>query len=301
MGRARKGRRVDGWLVVDKPAGVTSTAVVGRVRWALDAQKAGHAGTLDPDATGVLAVALGEATKTVPFLTDAHKTYRFLMRFGQATTTDDAAGEVIETCDHRPTDCAIGAALPAFRGDIVQVPPQVSAVKVEGARAYDLARQGVAMDLAARPLHVARLEVIERPDADHLLLEMTCGKGGYVRAIARDLGLALGTCAHVVWLRRTRSGPFETDTALPLAEVERLARDPALLGHLLPPEAALSDLPVLEATPEGALRLRHGNAGEVLGSLAPGSQCWVRFQGRAVAIGHFFGGRVQPDRVLAEA
>ncbi|MFN3294840.1 MAG: tRNA pseudouridine(55) synthase TruB, partial [Gemmobacter sp.] len=196
MGRAKKGQPVSGWLVVDKPAGVTSTAVVGKVRWALDAQKAGHAGTLDPDATGVLAVALGEATKTVPYVTDALKCYRFVVRFGAATATDDASGAVLETRDARPDDAQIVAALDGFRGDIRQVPPQYSAVKVDGARAYDLARDGEAMDLAARPLHVARLDLVARPDADHAELEMVCGKGGYVRAIARDLGQVLGCLGH---------------------------------------------------------------------------------------------------------
>ena len=207
MGRVKKGRAVSGWLVVDKPAGVTSTAVVNKVKWALSAQKAGHAGTLDPDATGVLAVALGEATKTIPYITDALKCYRFRVVLGAATDTDDASGAVIATSDTRPTDDRIEAALARFRGQIEQVPPQYSAVKVDGERAYDLAREGEAMDLAARPLWVERLVVLGRPDADHVDLEMVCGKGGYVRAIARDLGQVLGCLGHVLWLRREWSGP----------------------------------------------------------------------------------------------
>ncbi len=178
MGRKRKGRAISGWLVVDKPAGITSTSVVNKVRWALGAQKAGHAGTLDPAATGVLAVALGEATKTVPYITDALKCYRFMVRLGQATTTDDAEGTVIAESADRPTDEAIAAALAAFRGDIMQVPPQFSAVKVEGERAYDIARAGEEMDLAARPLWVESLIVLSRPDVDHVELEMVGGKGG---------------------------------------------------------------------------------------------------------------------------
>ena len=208
MARTRKGRAISGWLVVDKPAGVTSTTVVNKVKWAFSAQKAGHAGTLDPAATGVLAIALGEATKTVSLITDALKCYRFVVTLGAATTTDDAEGTVIATSDQRPTDADILAALPAFRGDIDQIPPQFSAVKVDGARAYDLAREGEEMDLAARPLWVDRLDLIGRPDADHVELEMVCGKGGYVRSIARDLGRSLGCLGHVQWLRREWSGPF---------------------------------------------------------------------------------------------
>ena len=191
MGRRRKGRDISGWVIVDKPAGITSTAVVNKVRWALDAKKAGHAGTLDPEATGVLAIALGEATKTVPYITDALKCYTFTVRLGQATNTDDAEGEVISTSDIRPTDEQIKAALSPFVGEIRQVPPQFSAVKVDGVRAYKKARDGEEMDLAARDLWVEELLLIDRLDADHVVLEMTCGKGGYVRSIARDLGDAL--------------------------------------------------------------------------------------------------------------
>ncbi|MGB5835726.1 MAG: tRNA pseudouridine(55) synthase TruB, partial [Albidovulum sp.] len=195
----KKGRDISGWLVVDKPAGITSTSVVNKVRWAFDAKKAGHAGTLDPDATGVLAVALGEATKTVPYITDALKCYRFAVRLGQATKTDDAEGEVVDRSDLRPSDEQIVAGLAAFRGDIMQVPPQFSAVKVEGERAYALARAGEEMELAARELWVESLEMVSRPDADTVELEMVCGKGGYVRSVARDLGAALGCFGHVLW------------------------------------------------------------------------------------------------------
>ena len=201
VGRVKKGRAVSGWLAVDKPAGVTSTAVVNKVKWALSAQKAGHAGTLDPDATGVLAVALGEATKTIPYITDALKCYRFRVVLGAATDTDDASGRVLATSALRPTEAEVEAALGAFRGEIMQVPPQYSAVKVDGERAYDLAREGEAMELAARPLWVESLRVTGRPDADHVDLEMVCGKGGYVRSIARDLGRDLGCFGHVADLR----------------------------------------------------------------------------------------------------
>ena len=299
MARVKKGRAVSGWIVVDKPAGITSTAVVNKVKWAFEAQKAGHAGTLDPDATGVLAVALGEATKTVPYVTDALKCYRFLLRFGAATNTDDATGSVIAQSDIRPDDAAIATALPAFRGDILQVPPQFSAVKIEGSRAYDLAREGEEFEIAARPLWVERLEVIARPDPDHLEMEMVCGKGGYVRSIARDLGAALGCHGHVVWLRRDWSGPFTATEGISLEKLDELARTEALKDWLQPLELGLSDLPELPATAEGAARLRNGNPGMVMASSAGyGDEAWASFQGRAVAVGIYKAGELHPTRVF---
>jgi len=295
----KKGRDISGWIVIDKPAGMTSTAVVGKVRWAFDAKKAGHAGTLDPAATGVLAIALGEATKTVPFITDALKCYRFAVRWGAATATDDAEGEVIGTSAVRPSDEAIRAALGAFRGEIMQVPPQYSAVKVEGQRAYDLAREGEEMDLAARPLWVESLELLERPDADTAVLEMVCGKGGYVRSVARDLGRALGCLGHVLWLRREWSGPFEAADGASLEEIERLARTPAIEELLLPLETGLADLPELPATAEGAARLRNGNPGMVIASdVDYGAEAWASWQGRAVAVGVYRAGELHPSRVF---
>ena len=299
MGRKRKGRAISGWLVVDKPAGVTSTAVVNKVRWALQAQKAGHAGTLDPDATGVLAVALGEATKTVPYVTDALKCYRFRMRLGQATSTDDAEGAVIAASDLRPEDDQIATALAAFRGEIMQVPPQFSAVKVDGERAYDIARAGDEMDLAARPLWVERLELIARPDTDHVDLEMVCGKGGYVRSIARDLGAALGCHGHVAWLRRTWSGPFDASDGLSMEQIDALAQTPELDTHIRPLELGLADLPELPATPEGAARLRNGNPGLVLASnVEYGAEAWASLNGQAVAVGRYKAGELHPSRVF---
>jgi tRNA pseudouridine55 synthase len=298
MGR-KKGRDISGWLVVDKPAGVTSTAVVNKVRWAFDAKKAGHAGTLDPDATGVLAVALGEATKTVPFITDALKCYRFAVRLGVATKTDDAEGEVIATSGERPSDAQIRAALGAFRGNIMQVPPQFSAVKVDGERAYALARAGEEMDLVARPLWVESLEMVARPDADTVELEMVCGKGGYVRSIARDLGAALGCHGHVLWLRREWSGPFEAADGVRLERIEELAKSPALDALLLPLEVGLADLPELRATAEGAARLRNGNPGMVIASDVDwGDEAWASYQGRAVAVGVYKSGELHPSRVF---
>lgn len=301
MGRTRKGRVVSGWLVVDKPAGMTSTDVVNKVKWAFQAQKAGHAGTLDPAATGVLAIAFGEATKTVSLITDALKCYRFMVTLGAATNTDDAEGTVIATSATRPIDAEIEAALAAFRGDIQQVPPQFSAVKVDGERAYDLARQGEAMDLAARPLWVQSLRLMARPDPDHVELEMVCGKGGYVRSIARDLGEALGCLGHVAWLRRDWSGPFVASDGITMAQIESLARTEALDAWLKPLELGLADLPQMAATMEGAVRLRHGNPGTVVGPALPyGSEAWASHQGRAIAVGIYRGGELHPTRVFVD-
>lgn len=292
----KKGRDISGWLIVDKPAGITSTAVVGKVRWALDAKKAGHAGTLDPDATGVLAVALGEATKTVSLLTDALKCYDFTVNWGAETTTDDASGDVVRTSDLRPGADAIRAALPRLTGQIMQVPPAFSAVKVEGERAYDLAREGEAVDLAARPLWVESLTLIEAEEG-RARLEMVCGKGGYVRAIARDLGRDLGCLGHVAELRRVWSGPFEAGDGVPFDRIDRADRD--WLDHqLLPLEAALTDLPMLRATPEGAIRIRNGNPGEVTGSAKWGDLVWVADARGPVCLGRYQGGTVQPERVF---
>lgn len=299
MGRRRKGRDISGWLIVDKPAGLTSTAVVNKVRWAFDAKKAGHAGTLDPEATGVLAVALGEATKTVPYITDALKAYKFTMRLGLATNTDDAEGEIIAQSDTRPDDTAIKEALSGFIGDIEQVPPQFSAVKIDGERAYKLAREGKDIEIAARPLWVEELVLADRPDADHAVLEMTCGKGGYVRAIARDLGQVLGCFGHVVSLRRIWSGPFDARDGISLERLDQMARTPELDTHLHPLETGLVDLPELRCTPEGAARLRNGNPGMVLASdVEYGDECWASLDGQAVAVGIYKAGELHPSRVF---
>ncbi len=296
---ARKGRNISGWLVIDKPAGMTSTAVVNKVRWALGARKAGHAGTLDPTATGLLAVALGEATKTVPYVTDALKAYRFTVRLGQATNTDDSEGEVIAQSDRRPPDDEIKAALGRFVGEIMQVPPKFSAVKIDGKRAYKLARDGEEVEIAARPLWIEELVMVDRPDPDHVVLEMTCGKGGYVRAIARDLGEALGCYGHVTELRRLWAGPFDTEGALGIDDIERMARTPELDEHLRPLEDGLAELPQLRCTPEGAARLRHGNPGMVLtADVEYGDECWASLDGKAIAVGIYKAGELHPTRVF---
>jgi tRNA pseudouridine55 synthase len=299
MARRRKGKDISGWLVVDKPAGITSTAVVNKVRWAMGAQKAGHAGTLDPAATGVLAIALGEATKTVPFVTDALKCYRFTVRFGQATNTDDAEGEVVATSPLRPTDAEIAAALTAFEGDILQTPPQFSAVKIDGERAYVRARDGEEMDLAPRPLWVESLVLLSRPDPDHAELEMVCGKGGYVRAIARDLGRTLGCQAHVLVLRRLWSGAFDAADGVTMDRIAELAQTEALEALLRPLEDGLSDLPEVRCTPEAAARLRNGNPAPVIASDADyGETAWASLGGRAVAVGTYRAGELHPSRVF---
>ncbi len=214
MGRRRKGQAVNGWLILDKPEGLTSTKAVGRTRWLYDAAKAGHAGTLDPLATGILPIAFGEATKTVPFAVDGAKTYRFTVRFGAETETDDTEGAVTQTSDKRPDPAEIEAALPRFTGDIQQVPPRFSALKVDGARAYDLARDREEFELPPRTVTIDRLEIVDIPDPDTCILEADCGKGTYVRALARDLGRALHCLGHISALRRTRVGGFTEDNAV---------------------------------------------------------------------------------------
>ncbi len=299
MARKRKGRDISGWLVVDKPAGMTSTAVVNKVRWALQAKKAGHAGTLDPEATGVLAVALGEATKTVPYVTEALKAYSFAVKLGEATNTDDAEGEVVSSTDARPSDEEIKAALGGFVGDVMQVPPQFSAVKIDGQRAYKLARAGEDVEIAARPLWVEELVLTDRPDPDTAILELTCGKGGYVRAIARDLGDALGCYGHVTWLRRLWSGPFDASDGLTYAQIEEMAQTPELDSHLRPLELGLDELPKVTCTPEAAAKLRNGNPAMVIGTdIEYGDECWAACDGRAVAVGRFKAGELHPSRVI---
>lgn len=295
MARKRRGRPVHGWLIVDKPAGVTSAHAVARAKRTLDAEKAGHAGTLDPGATGLLALAFGEATKTVPFITDASKSYRFTVRWGAATTTDDAEGETLATASTRPDRAAIEAALPAFTGDILQIPPQISAVKVDGERAYALARAGETLELAARPLHVARLALVDLPDADTATFEMTCGKGGYVRSIARDLGARLGCLGHVANLRRLSTGPFTLDGAATWDDLG----SPDLSGRILPIEVALAGMPELACPPALAVRILNGNPMPLPGAgLAEGDTAWASRDGVPLAVGTWHDGALHPSRVF---
>ncbi len=258
MSRRRKGDPVSGWIVLDKPLNLGSTQAVSRVRRAFNAQKAGHAGTLDPLATGVLPIALGEATKTVPFSMDADKVYAFTIAWGASTATCDGEGAVIARSDVRPDPQAAQAALQAFVGEIMQTPPAYSAIKVDGERAYDLAREGVEVELAARPVTIHSAEVTGAPDADHLDIEILCGKGVYVRALARDLAEALGACGHVSALRRRRVGGFDESRAVTLDMLEEMCHRGAGSEVLLPVETALDDIPALAVTAEDAFRLSQG-------------------------------------------
>ena len=259
--RKPRGRALDGWLIVDKPAGLTSTDVVNRVRRWFDAQKAGHGGTLDPLATGLLPIAFGAATKTVPYVMDGTKLYRFTLRWGESRDSDDADGAVTGTTDVRPTDAQIEAALPALCGDIMQVPPIYSAIKIAGERAYDMAREGRAPVLEPRPARVDRFELIEHVDADHSIFEVQSGKGVYMRSLARDLALACGTLGHIAALRRLRVGPFTETQAIPLDKLVR-AEDtpPTSPDFLLPVVTALADIPALALTEAEASGLLNGQA-----------------------------------------
>ncbi|HUO97912.1 MAG TPA: tRNA pseudouridine(55) synthase TruB [Rhizomicrobium sp.] len=259
MSRKKKGNPVHGWVVVDKPQGATSTQVVGIVKHVFEAQKAGHAGTLDPMATGVLAIALGEATKTVPYAMDAEKTYVFTARWGEGRDSDDAEGQVTGTSAKRPARGEIEAALPAFTGLLTQVPPAFSAVKVEGERAYDLARDGEVVELEPRTVFVRSARLLGTPDPDHAEFEIHCGKGTYVRAWVRDLALALGTLGHVCALRRTRVGGFRVEEATPLETLKGFMHSPAAFEHLRPLATALDGIPALAITGPDAVRLRSGN------------------------------------------
>lgn len=300
MGRVRKGRNISGWLLIDKPSGMTSSTVVNKVRWAFDAKKAGHAGTLDPDATGLLAIALGEATKTIPYVTNAKKSYSFCIKMGAATNTDDADGEVIATSTKRPTDTEIIEKLKTFQGETMQVPPKFSAVKIDGERAYKLARAGEEVKVSARPLLVSKLILIERPSVDTAILEMTCGKGGYVRAIARDLGDALGCYAHVLNLRRVWAGPFNLKSCVTLKTIESFAKTLEIDQFLLPLEEGLTDLPKGTTNAEGAAKLRKGNSAVCFANADYGDEIWASYDGKAQAIGHFKSGEIHPKRVIIQ-
>ncbi len=261
MARQKKGRKLDGWIILDKPQGITSTQAVNKIKRALDAQKAGHGGTLDPLATGLLPIALGAATKTVPYVMDSTKIYHFTLKFGEARDTDDAEGAVVATSDVRPSDAEIQAALPQFIGNIMQVPPAFSAIKVDGERAYDLARAGAPPELPPRPAQVDRFELIDRPDADHASFEVQSGKGVYMRALARDLARACGSVGHISMLRRLRVGPFKENMAVPLDFFLDPEQNPATLAEtLLPLETALDDIPALALNQAEFFALSQGQA-----------------------------------------
>lgn len=258
MGRKRKGTPIDGWLAIDKPVGIGSTKVVAEVRRILGAAKVGHGGTLDPLASGILPIALGEATKTVQWVMDGSKTYRWRVRWGQASSTDDGEGEIVATSDVRPSREQILAAIPQFLGSIEQVPPVYSAIKIDGERAYDLARAGEEVAMKTRIVQIDRFELVGQPDADHADFEVACGKGTYIRALARDIAKAVGTCGHVTILRRIACGPFNEANAIPLDKFREVGQGPAPRNLLLPVETALDDIPALALTEAEARRLHSG-------------------------------------------
>ena len=310
MARRKKGQAISGWINLDKPYDMTSTHAVSRVRRLFDAQKAGHAGTLDPLATGILPIALGEATKTVPFLVDADKSYRFTIAWGRTTATYDREGETLATSDVRPSPEAVAAVLPRFIGEIDQIPPAYSAIKVDGERAYDLARAGEIVELASRKVNVfdARVAAIQEiPDADHITLEVDCGKGTYVRALVRDIAEALGACGHVSALRRTRVGRFTEADSVALEMLEDLGHKARQSEALLPVETALDDIPVLAVTDEDAFRLKQGRSivlvprqvEAVKAGLKPGSRTVSAMSGQTmVALCEMRAGRLEPSRVF---
>jgi tRNA pseudouridine55 synthase len=302
--RKREKRDVHGWLVLDKPVGMTSTHAVSVVKRAFQAKRAGHAGTLDPLASGLLPIALGEATKTVPFVMDGRKIYRFTVRWGEERDTDDAEGRVTGTSEARPSAEAIRALLPRFTGQISQVPPRFSAVKIEGERAYDLARDGETVELEARPVEIHRLELLEMPDPDHAVLAAECGKGTYVRALARDLGRMLDCLGHVAALRRTAVGPFTEDIATGLPALQAAADDPEGQADarpaLLPVEAGLAALPALRVSSSDAGRLTRGQAVLMRGRDAPVMEGWVSVvaQGSLIALAEVEKGELRPRRIF---
>src|SRR5882757_2461754 len=299
MSRRKSGDKVDGWVILDKPVGLGSTPAVGKVRRLFGAQKAGHGGTLDPLASGVLPIALGEATKTVPFVMDGRKEYRFTLRFGEARTTEDAEGEVTATSDARPSDEAIRVVLGRFMGEIEQIPPAFSALKIDGERAYDLARKGEKVDLKPRRVSIERLELAGRPDRDHADFVVGCGKGTYIRSLGRDLAQALGTVGYLSALRRTAAGPFREAVAISLPKLEALGHIPPLLGALAPVATALDDIRALAMTETQANQLRQGQP-VLLTRDAPPSGALLRaeVEGKLVALVRSDGTTLQPVRVF---
>jgi tRNA pseudouridine55 synthase len=304
--RRRRGDPVNGWFIIDKPSGPTSTAVVNEVRRLANAAKAGHGGTLDPLATGVLPVALGEATKTMSYIVDGTKSYRFTLRWGIGTDSDDAEGAVVETSDRRPDADAVRAVLPRFTGEIEQVPPRYSAIKVAGQRAYDLARDGESFELEARFVWIERIALAGMPDPDHAVFEVTCGPGAYMRGLGRDIARALGTVGHIVALRRTRVGPFREENAISLDALRSFEDSAAVLQHLLPVETALDDIPALALTDSEARRLQSGQAVSLLrktdlqriAGLNDGDTVLALGRGKPIALTRYAAGEVHPVRVL---
>ena len=306
MGRKHRGKAIHGWIIIDKPGGLSSNAVVGRVRRLTGAAKVGHAGTLDPMATGVLPMALGEATKIVSYLMDGAKAYRFTVRWGEQRDTDDAEGEVVATSDARPAKEQILVVLGNFIGDIEQVPPVFSAIKIEGKRAYALARADQAPEMKPRTIHIEDLKLLSVVDADHAEFEAVSGKGAYMRSLARDLGTALGTVGHIVQLHRIAVGPFDEKQAISLDKLESLRHSAPLSEHLLPVETVLDDIPALALTETEARKLGQGQAIPVLPvasrsplkNIGQGDVVRVMAEGRLVALAKINGGEIRPFRVM---
>ncbi len=301
MARRKKGNPVHGWLVLDKPFEMTSTRAVGILKRLYFAQKVGHAGTLDPLATGILPIAFGEATKTVPFAVEGEKVYRFTVRWGVETETDDAEGEIVATADGRPTVEDIEALLSQFTGEIMQVPPKFSAIKVDGERAYALARDGEDVVLDPRPVVIDELRLVDVPDDDTAVFEARCGKGTYVRAIARDMGRALGCRGHVIALRRARVGPFSEENAVSLEEIEDAAdAGEDLTTFLQPVEMALGEVLELNVSPQDAADLAQGRSVLIRGRDAPilGGAAYAMSKGRIIALGEIERGALHPTRVF---
>ncbi|HET9413806.1 MAG TPA: tRNA pseudouridine(55) synthase TruB [Pseudolabrys sp.] len=303
--KKRDKRDVHGWVVLDKPVGMTSTHAVSVVKRLFSAKRCGHAGTLDPLASGALPIALGEATKTVPFVMDGRKLYRFTIRWGEERDTDDAEGRTVSISKERPSPEAVHALLPSYTGLIQQIPPRYSAIKIEGERAYDLARDGEQVELAPRPVEIGRLELINIPDPDHAVLEAECGKGTYVRSLARDLGRALGCFGHVSALRRAAVGSFGEETMILLEQLEALCHRAAsgegsLADALMPVETALDDIPALAVSWADAARLQRGQAVLLRGRDAPNFRgtVYVTVSGQLLALAELDRGEIVPKRVF---
>lgn len=306
MGRRKKGIPIHGWLAIDKPLEISSNNVVGKVRWLTKAQKVGHGGTLDPLATGILPLAFGEATKTVSYVMDGSKTYRFTVCWGESRNTDDAEGVAVETSDKRPTIDEIKAILPKFLGSIEQTPPIFSALKIDGQRAYKLAREDADIKMTARTVQIDRLELIECPDSDHATFEVDCGKGTYVRSLGRDFGAKLGCFGYISALRRTKVGPFDEKCAISLDSLEDIVHSDALLNSLLAIETVLDDIPALALREEEARKIRQGIALDVVAmadrldfeNLITDQVISLMFEEKIVALSRVVNGHVQPFRVF---
>ncbi len=309
MARHKKGNIVNGWINLDKPAGMGSTTAVAKVRRALNAQKVGHAGTLDPLATGILPIALGEATKTIPFCQDGLKTYKFSAIWGEARATDDAEGDVTETSDNRPAAEDVQAILPQFIGDIEQIPPAFSAIKIDGQRAYDLARNGEMPEMKSRPAYIESLELLET-HPDKATFRCVCGKGTYMRSLARDMAKALGTVGYITDLRREAVGPFTLENAISLAKLEEIDNSSPLDSVLLPVETVLDDIPALALNEREASQLKNGQKLSFISrpdverlqkagfDLDTEATALALYNGKPIALVTVQGVEIQPVRVL---